>query len=101
MLPPCPECEPVKLLLVDWFSCERYESPNEAGEKEGEGSKVKVVEPVNCRLHKFRPEQNLLFVMEADRLLGLTECPPTLIRMQELRNRTGVQSGRFQQQSLT
>ena len=56
---PCPECEPEKFLLINWVSGEGYDGTNEAGEEEGKETKVKVVEPVNCRLHKLRPEQNL------------------------------------------
>ena len=56
---PCPECEPEKFLLINWVSGEGYDGTNEAGEEEGEETKVKVVEPVNCRLHKLRPEQNV------------------------------------------
>ena len=49
----------MKLLLLDWIRCQGYDGTDQTGEKEGEETKVEIVEPVHRGLHKLRPEQKL------------------------------------------
>ena len=47
----------MKLLLTDGLRSKCHEGAHEPGEEEGEETKVEIMEPVHCRLHKLRPDK--------------------------------------------